>query len=132
MPKHIVIVLFLIVICGCTSKPVYNLENERIPTLANGEQPSSSQVEQAIYSAAQKRGWSPRIVSPGLIEARITVRSHKAAVDIQYSRDSYSITYRDSTNLDYRKGKIHRNYNNWVVKLSGSIQREFGVRTQVY
>ena len=130
MFKNIVIILLSLIILGCTGQPIHDFEQEYIPTFRNGDSPSIEQVEKAIISAAQKRGWSPRIVAPGLIEARIKVRAHQAIVEIPYTATSYSIRYKDSKNLNYDNGKIHRNYNKWVGKLSGSIQREFGVRSQ--
>lgn len=132
MFKITTILVFILILTGCTGQPILNLEQEYIPTLRDGNSPSLDQVEKAIISAAQKRGWSPRIISPGLIEARITVRSHRAVIEIPYTAVSYSIKYKDSLNLEYSNGKIHRNYNKWVLKLSGTIQRELGVRTQNY
>jgi hypothetical protein len=135
MAKYIVLVLVIFSVIGCsTSAPLYNVNGERVPTLVDGQKPTESDVEKAILFAATKRGWSPRVISPGVIDARITVRTHKAIVRIDYTSESYSITYKDSSNLEYKskKEKIHRNYNKWVQMLSGSIQRELGVRTQVY
>ena len=60
------------------------------------------------------------------------MRSHRATVNIYYNEKNYSILYKDSYNLDYRNGSIHRNYNNWIVKLSRTIQNELGVNSQNY
>lgn len=51
------------------------------------------------------------------------VRDHRADITIAYDADSYSIRYRDSQNMDYNNGKIHRNYNRWVANLNYDIQR---------
>ncbi|MEA1136039.1 hypothetical protein U8M49_27900, partial [Klebsiella pneumoniae] len=52
----------------------------------------------------------------------ITVRNqYYAAIDIRYTRNSYAITYRDSRDLGYKDGKIHRNYNRWVSMLDRDI-----------
>ncbi len=55
------------------------------------------------------------------------MRSHMAFVDITFDEATYSITYKDSHNLDYKKrkgkAKIHRNYNKWVHTLNGELQR---------
>jgi hypothetical protein len=50
------------------------------------------------------------------------IRSHVATVDIYFGTTSYSIIYKDSVNLDYKDGRIHRNYNKWVQNLNSDIQ----------
>ena len=39
-------------------------------------------------------------------------------VDIVFDTSKYSITYKESSNLDYKNHKIHRNYNRWVANLN--------------
>ena len=119
--------MLILSVLGCTSQPVYNVNNEFVPTLRNGSTPSFDQVEKAILSAAYNKGWSPRIIEPGLIEARIAVRAHKATVEISYSESSYNIRYKNSSNLDHENGLIHRRYNNWIIHLSNAIHSELGV-----
>lgn len=130
--KRLGIVIFVMFLCGCASKPVMNLQNEYVPTKKDGAQFSIKDVEAAILSASQKRGWSSRIIKTGLIDASISVRTHQASVEIPYTRSNYSIIYKSSENLGYQNGNIHRNYNNWVLKLSRTIQEELGVRSQKY
>ena len=117
---------------ACTSKPILNISNEYIPTNTSGAQKSLKEVENIILKAAKERGWSPRVVEPGLIEASISVRSHRATIEIPYSEAKYSINYKDSVNLNATSTKIHRNYNNWIVRLSRTIQQQLGVSTQNY
>ncbi len=117
---------------GCVSKPVLNIERTPVPTLENGQRLSMDVVRDAIFSGAKKRGWVPRVVEPGLIVADISVRSHFASVEIRYDETSFSIFYKDSRNLKYNNGTIHRNYNNWVLKLSRTIEQELGVNSQRY
>ena len=124
MRKIVLAVTTLLLVVACTTAPVLNIRNAKFSTLLNGQPPSVEKVEKAILIAAQKRGWSARIVHPGLIEASIIVRDHRASIEIPYDSAEYSILYSDSSNLDYDGTKIHRNYNNWVVKLSESIQKE--------
>ena len=131
--KHIALIFILsVLIAGCSGTPVYNVKNEFVPTGIDNGQLSVGAVEKAILKAAQRRGWSPRIVKPGLIEASISVRTHRATIEIYYSESQYSIIYKSSENLNYNDGDIHRNYNNWVIKLSRTIQQEFGVNSQNY
>ena len=62
------------------------------------------------------------------MQAEINVRNqYYAAIDIRYTRNSYAITYRDSRDLGYKDGKIHRNYNRWVSMLDRDILA--GLRT---
>ncbi|MBP2700102.1 hypothetical protein [Photobacterium lucens] len=132
MKKLFLTTLASLLIVGCTSKPVMNLNNVYVPTTVTGQQHTAEDVQKAILTAAEQRGWSARVIKPGLILANISVRTHSATVEIPYSSTSYSIDYKDSQNLDYDGTDIHRNYNNWVVRLSRSIQQQLGVSTQNY
>lgn len=85
---------------------------------------SLAEIKKRIIAAGAKRGWRAKEVAPGHLEAMIHVRTHTAKVDIRFDTKSYSIFYKDSTNLKYKNGKIHRAYNNWVTNLSNDIQLE--------
>jgi hypothetical protein len=112
------ITLALLTSAGCTSKPVLNTQHD-LPASA---QVSEEKVKQAIVAALQKREWIVLRQSPQLVQAEITVRNqYYAAIDIHYTRNSYAITYRDSRDLGYKDGKIHRNYNRWVSMLDRDI-----------
>ncbi|WP_321850083.1 hypothetical protein [Pseudomonas paraveronii] len=121
------ITLALLSSAGCTSKPVLNTQHD-LPASA---QVSEEKVKQAIVAALQKREWTVQRLSPQLVQAEITVRNQfYAAIDIRYTRNSYAITYRDSRDLGYKDGKIHRNYNRWVSMLDRDIMaglRNYGV-----
>ena len=113
--------LVLAFVAGCTSKPVM------VPKelLVVGHSHTDEEIQQAILKAVTERGWTARRVTPGLVQADITVRNtFFAAVDIRYSLSNYRIDNRDSRGLDYKDGKIHRNYNRWVYNLDKSIMRE--------
>ncbi|HCN45147.1 MAG TPA: hypothetical protein DIT18_05410 [Pseudomonas sp.] len=113
--------LMLAFVAGCTSKPVMAPKE----LLVVGHSYSNEEIQQAILKAAAERGWTVRRATPGLVQADITVRNtFFAAVDIHYSLSNFRIDYRDSRNLDYNNGKIHRNYNRWVYNLDKSIMRE--------
>ena len=112
------ITLALLTSAGCTSKPVLNTQHD-LPASA---QISEEKVKQVIVAALQKREWTVLRQSPQLVQAEITVRNQcYAAIDIRYTRNSYAITYRDSRDLGYKDGKIHRNYNRWVSMLDRDI-----------
>jgi len=127
-----VILIVLVSMIGCGRKQIINIQDEFVPSTTNANQQSLQTVETAILSATRKRGWVARIIRPGLIEASLTVRSHRAVVEIPYTDKNYSIMYKSSENLDYSDGTIHRHYNTWVTKLSRTIQDELGVYAQKY
>jgi hypothetical protein len=112
------ITLALLTTAGCTNKPVLNPQHE-VPADA---QVGEEKMKQIIVNALQKREWTVQRLSPQLVQAEITVRGqYYAAIDIRYTRNSYGITYRDSRDLGYKDGKIHRNYNRWVSMLDRDI-----------
>jgi len=80
-------------------------------------------VKKAIIAGGKVRQWRMTEVAPGHLEAVIDVRTHQATVDIIFDELTYSITYRDSVNLKYKDGLIHRNYNKWIRNLDLSIQK---------
>ena len=112
------ITLALLTTAGCTSKPVLNTQH----ALPADAQVSEEKMKQVIVTALQKREWTVQGFGPQLVQAEITVRNqYYAAIDIRYTRNSYAITYRDSRDLGYKDGKIHRNYNRWVNNLDSDI-----------
>ena len=112
------ITLTLLVTAGCTSKPILNTQHD----LPANAQVSEEKMKAVIVNALQKREWTVQRLSPQLVQAEITVRNqYYAAIDIRYTRNSYAITYRDSRDLGYKDGKIHRNYNRWVSMLDRDI-----------
>ncbi|KMT55885.1 hypothetical protein [Pseudomonas fildesensis] len=121
------ITLALLTTAGCTSKPVLNTQHD----LPANAQVSEEKIKQVIVAALQKREWTVQRLSPQLVQAEITVRNQfYAAIDIRYTRNSYAITYRDSRDLGYKDGKIHRNYNRWINMLDRDILaglRNYGV-----
>ena len=112
------ITLALLVTAGCTSKPILNTQHD----LPANTQVSEEKMKTVIVNALQKREWTVQRLSPQLVQAEINVRNqYYAAIDIRYTRNSYAITYRDSRELGYKDGKIHRNYNRWVNNLDSDI-----------
>ena len=69
--------------------------------------------------------------APGHIIGTLNIRDHIAIVDITYNSDSYSITYKDSTNLNYNGTNIHRNYNNWINNLDNAIKVQLSNKVQL-
>lgn len=115
------IVLALLTTVSCTSKRMYT-PNRVIPATITADQ---DQVKQATLKNLVARKWEVQRISPGLIQAQITVRQEfHAEIDIEYSASFYKIVYRDSRDLDYKDGKIHKNYIRWVRLLDKGILRE--------
>lgn len=125
MNKKLLVMAFVIVgglfFSGCRPvEPVYNTTD--VTVQGNNKKLTQAQVEQAIIKACMNREWRVNKVKSGLIQATYNKRGHVAVVDIKYSASKYSITYNQSTNLDYNGTVIHRNYNGWIQNLETDIQ----------
>ena len=113
--------LAVLTLTACTSKPVYNPSRTLPPTVHTDQE----QMKQAIIKTLTARKWSVQRIDPNKIQAEITVRNQfHAEIDIDYSATDYRIVYRDSRALNYKDGKIHKNYNRWVKLLDKGILRE--------
>ena len=122
--KKILIVLgVLLLLASCTSRPIVNITDSPIVT-TGGRQLTEDQVRKAIVSAGNGLGWVIAPVSPGMVTGTLNLRTHLAVVDIRYTTKSFSIIYKDSTNLHYRNGQIHRDYNGWIENLDRDIRSE--------
>src|SRR5262245_20116269 len=122
-----ILVAAALLAAGCgTVQPIYNVEKAPIVGPA-GKTLSMSEVQTAILRAGTQLGWQMQAVSPGRISGQIALRAHTAVVDIEHDAKSYSIKYRDSTNLDARDGMIHRNYNGWVQNLEKAIRTQTSI-----
>ena len=119
-PLILVSILFLM-IAGCLSRPVMNIENHPIPTTVNGDQLSMEEIATAINRAGTELGWVMTLKKPGLINAFLNLRGHTAEVVITYDQTNYSINYSDSYNMDYNGITINHKYNDWVLKLGRVI-----------
>lgn len=116
-------VALAVVLAGCTSKPLYNVDNAPV-TSASGKSLKADQVKGAIVAAASSLGWRISDQKPGHIEATLNLREHEAVVDIPYSATSYSIKFKSGKNIGEKEGQIHRNYNGWVQNLDNKIRAE--------
>ena len=124
MPYLLRITLLGLALLGtvsCTNKPIQNPDR----TLHASIHSDRAQMQQAIVKALVGRGWTVQKITPQLVQAQITVREqYHAEIDIPYSANHYRIQYRDSSGLDYKDGKIHKNYIRWVRLLDKGILRE--------
>jgi hypothetical protein len=126
-------VLVGLLLIGATSawaaKPIHNILDQPVPVRVDGSSPTLDEVRKAIIAGCQRRGWTAVLDGDAQVKCSILVRGkHYAEVAIPYSETKYSILYLDSRQLDYneKRQRIHRNYNGWVIKLSGTIQQQFG------
>ena len=123
--------LFVLMIAPAVAgaaKRIQNMVDVPVPIRVDGTSFAIEEVQAVIIEGCYARGWSATVIGDGMIRAEITVRErHHAEVDIPFTETEYSIIYASSTGLDYKEKnqKIHRNYNNWVVKLSGTIDKLF-------
>jgi hypothetical protein len=112
-----------LVFAGCAAQPIQNVE--RSPIIPPpGKTVNMQQVTTAIMRAGTRLGWQLQPQGQGRLRGRLALREHVAVVDIEHTTKSYSIKYRESTNLDAKDGMIHRNYNGWVQNLDKNIRAE--------
>ncbi|MEJ2456472.1 MAG: hypothetical protein P8103_20310 [Candidatus Thiodiazotropha sp.] len=115
----VAMIVFTMALIGCRTAPVYNVTDAPINA---SEKATAEDVKKAILSAGAGLGWQMKEVEPGHIVGSLFLRKHSAVVDIPYSTESYSITYKDSTELKYDGTNIHGNYNGWIQNLDRAIQ----------
>ena len=120
------IAVFLLLTGFGPGTPIYNVQSAPIPpnpaaTLEN--------IEKAVIRAGLTLGWQIVPKGPGQIEGILLLRTHRAVVDITYDTRSFSITYKDSVNLDYVETDktIHSNYNGWIQNLEKAIRAQVTV-----
>ncbi len=102
---------------------VMNIEDSVVP-----DGFSAQDVAATIIEVGGKRGWKFRKVADGHMEGLLHVRSHMAKIDVRFSAKSYSLLYKDSNNLKYKEGKIHRAYNKWVKTLDTDVQNALSLK----
>ena len=113
--------LFLLTAIGCRSNPVYNVNDAPIYSEKNIKM---DQVKKAIIRAGASLGWRMKSIKSGHITGTLRIRTHAAVVDIRYNTKNYSITYKDSVELNYDGQNIHKRYNTWVNNLSIAIDNQ--------
>jgi len=116
----LVVGLFTVSLIGCRTAPIYNVDDTLVAT--NKADFTKEDVRKAIIRAGGGLGWQMNDAGPNNMEGTLHLRTHMAKVNIPYSKDSYSIIYEDSTNLNYDGTIIHRNYNGWIQNLDKAIQ----------
>ncbi len=130
MLRIVLLALVMVPAIVGAASPIKNLINVPISLKADGTPFTDQEISAAIIKGCIAKGWAPIVNEQGTIRATISPRVHFAEVEITYTPTTYSITYVSSRNLNYRHYKkkpdrIHKNYNNWIVKLSASISKAF-------
>ena len=114
------LIITTILIAGCRTAPVHNVSDAPFPTWQDKDI-TQKDISKAIINAGQSLGWVMQEKEDGHIQGNLLLRTHKAVVDINYDHSKYSITYKDSEDLNYDGTDIHRNYNNWIINLTNKI-----------
>ena len=119
------ILLGFVGISGCLA-PLVNVTDSAVTT---GSERSASikELGEAVVKASGSLGWRMQRITAGHIVGTLFLRSQMAAVDITFNEDTYSINYKNSSNLKYNGEEIHRNYNGWIKMLDDAINREFSL-----
>lgn len=118
LARTLLLSLALLGVAACSSKPVQNIQQTAPATSVR----SATEMQEAIVGALDERGWLVQKIESNQVLAEITVRGrHHAEIAIPYDASQFQIQYRSSRGLDYKDGKIHRNYNKWVSLLRDDI-----------
>lgn len=129
--------VLLLPVAALASVPIENIESRHHNAPASS---SLADIETSIISAAAERDWFVTARTDGRLVLSTLVREkHEASVAVEYDKETFSIVYVSSHNLDYNPkdkvvtaGKrmkprvipgppIHRNYNRWVADLARRI-----------
>ena len=116
----LVIAIVFLLLGGCRSADLYNVRGAP----GTSKAVSMADVETAIRRAGHGLGWQIVPQGPGKAEGILVLREHRAVVDITYDTKSYSILYKDSSNLNYDGKTIHSNYNGWIQNLDKAIRTQ--------
>ena len=117
--KIYLIALLAIFLGACRTATIYSVEG--VAVSSSKANISKADVRTAIVRAGTTLGWQITDNGPDALIGTLSLRNHKAVVDIPYSATQYSITYKDSLNLDYTGTTIHKNYTGWVQNLQKAI-----------
>jgi hypothetical protein len=116
-----------LVFAGCsTTQPIHNVQNAPF-VLPSGKSLTMSAASKAIAQAGASLGWQMEMAGPGRLGGRLALRQHVAVIELEHDTKSYSIKYRDSTNLEARDGTIHKAYNVWIENLDKAIRNQIQV-----
>lgn len=84
---------------------------------------SSTQVQNAIVSAAKEQQWVVSAEGDGQLSAVYTKSDYMAKIAIKYAPTFYTINYADSSRMRYDGKSIHPTYNKLIKALQRNIIR---------
>jgi len=121
--KKLIFIVLVLLTTGCNTQPIK--DNLSSPISLG----SYEKAEKAILQALAPL-WRGHIQSKGHIIASRSMRnylsfnasSHLAKVDIFFDAKSYTIKYKNSSNLKYDGENIHKTYNKWVIELNRAVE----------
>lgn len=97
----------------------------------SGKAATAEQVCAAVTAAVdgaraeQKYQWAREGSGNGMVAILQVRKKHTLRVDVQCAADRYSVTYKDSSNMNFKQKKneavIHPYYNVWVKDLVAAI-----------
>ena len=94
----------------------------------SGKPATAEEIKRAFMVGGARRGWTFTEAGPDKMIFTVLVRTHTLVMELTYGPGKYSLTYKDSTNLDFRdeagKRTIHRNYVNWNNNLMNDARAE--------
>lgn len=108
--------------------PIINHDTVPVSS-SSGSKITLSQVRQAFIIGGAKDGWIFSDLGENQMIGRLVVRNkHTVAVTIRYDVKSYSVEYKDSSNMKYElkvdSAYIHPFYNKWVDNLIFNVNIE--------
>ena len=113
--------LVLMFAAGCVKKVTTAPAGNALP---QSKILTNAVVQDIIVKAGHELGWIITPTNETTLQATLKVRSHRLVCEITHDKARYTIKYISSENLNYKEGKIHRHYRNWVVRLQDTIDRE--------
>lgn len=120
--KPLLLIMAVLGIVACSRQQPILTVHQQLPPHAS--QLTVQTLRPALIRALVRCKWTIEQEEANRILARIDFRGHSASITLDYVSDRYDIRYRDSHDLDYENGKIHKRYNALVKKLSRTIQQE--------
>jgi hypothetical protein len=123
MIQGVISFICFVILSGCVEQ-MYSVQNAPIAG-PEGRTVTLDEVVRAIVQAGRTTTipWEMEKVRPGFMIGTLKHKQHRAIVNINYSTQDFSITYRDSRLLRYRAPDgIGRHYNYWVEELETRIK----------
>ena len=119
--KYLLLGVAFAILAGCNAVPIRNIADAPVVT-GSGKPATAEQVRGAIVSAGNGLGWTMTPTTPGLVTGHLALRGHSAIIEARYTRSTYSLLYKDSSNLGHQGDQIHKNYNSWIENLNRDIR----------